>query len=112
MTDLAAIRARAEQYPEPPERADDLDLPWLLWGAADRRTLLAEVDRLADELDGMTDTALDMARKYRQWRPPGSQAQRESAIAAERARIAEAVNRIPPGEFVRAAVLDAIGDDR
>ena len=46
MTDLAAIRARAEQYPEPPERAGDLDLPWLLWGAADRRTLLAEVDRL------------------------------------------------------------------
>ena len=33
-------------------------------------------------------------------------------VLAERARIAEAVNRIPPGEFVRAAVLAAIGADR
>ena len=36
----------------------------------------------------------------------------EVIVAAERARIAEAVNRIPPGEFVRAAVLAAIGADR
>ena len=100
---LDDIRARSER---------GIDYEHLTQVEADRDWLLAEVDRLADELDGMTDTALDMARKYRQWRPPGSQAQRESAIAAERARIAEAVNRIPPGEFVRAAVLDAIGDDR
>jgi len=32
--------------------------------------------------------------------------------ATERARIAEAVNRIPPGEFVRAAVLALLGDER
>ena len=38
--------------------------------------------------------------------------QGKADIAAERARISETVNRIPPGEFVRAAVLDAIGDDR
>ena len=124
---------RARDAADIPITLDMTGADWrrALWQvAADRRTLLgmlepsavpehepccaccSEVDRLADELDGMTDTALDMARKYRQWRPPGSQAQRESAIAAERARIAEAVNRIPPGEFVRAAVLAAIGADR
>ena len=36
----------------------------------------------------------------------------EVIVAAERARIAEAVNRIPPGEFVRAAVLALLGDER
>ena len=109
MTALDAIRARdaalieENGYLFPPGEDYDSE-PW-----RDRRALLAEVDRLADELDGMTDTALDMARKYRQWRPPGSQAQRESAIAAERARIAEAVRELPiaglhPSE-VKGAVL-------
>ena len=36
-----------------------------------------------------------------------------AAVKNERARIAEAVNRIPPGEFVRAAVLSIVeGADR
>ena len=114
MTDLDAIRARAEQYPEPPERADDLDLPWLLWGAADRRTLLAEVDALNEVVLALQQTVeREGAEVDRLSRKPdvlreldllGRATRAEAELAAERARIRAEVLKL------RASVLQGKND--
>jgi len=80
MTDLDAIRARdAAVGPHVPYSEADM------WEAlADRRTLLAEVDRLSRKPDVLRE--LDLL---------GRATRAEAELAAERARIAEAIRALP-----------------
>ena len=105
---------RARDAADIPITLDMTGADWrrALWQvAADRRTLLGMLEPSAipdhepccaccSEVD-----RLDAENEGNRWAYA-------AGVAAERARIAEAVNRIPPGEFVRAAVLAAIGADR
>ena len=91
MTDLDAIRARDAHDAVWTTRAGAS--AWVAQLRVDVRVLLALLDAAQAEVDSATEDAIAHGR---------------AMAAVERARIVEAMNRIPPGEFVRAAVLRVI----
>jgi len=106
MTDLDAIRARVALYTDPEWRGEDASPLWVDVAYDDAAALLAEVDRLTAE-----QTTLNEAEWHR-----GERVGHEMAVARERARIWEAVIRLPtrgrhPTE-IKGAVLGIVEPGR